>query len=344
MELVIQLYSVRVVAIALLTFCSCSPAGTQGKPQLDPAELLKKAAELSDLRSPGIAPYVLEGRVRVQGSGPKPLEGKYRLLWSSEKQWREEIIFPGYRRLRVGGENKYLQQRTTNYEPKAISDLTRTLDFVSFLQVLPEESPGKLRQRKQGGTLMDCLEIRRKGSIARELCFDAATGALVREQYPSDQPGSLGLITVREYAEFKPWAEKLVPHKVRAMRGSSPAVEFWIESLTPLAAQDPALFRPPADATVWEGCLRPQRATLVERVQPHYPERARTKHEQGTVTLYAVIEKDGSLSNLTVVRSAGSDLDHAALEAVLHWRYRPTTCDGAPVRVETVIDVSFWIQ
>ena len=339
-----RLYIVRVAAIALLTLCSCNPAGTQGKPRLDAVELLKKAAELSDLRLPGIAPYAMEARVRVQGSGPKPVEGKYRLLWSSEKQWREEIIFPGYRRLRVGGESKYLQQRTTNYEPMPISDLTRTLDFVSFLQVLPEESPGKLRQRKQDGTLMDCVEIRYKGSVARELCFDAATGALVRELYPSNQPGSLGLISVREYSEFKPWAGKLVPHKVRAMRGSSPAIECWIESLTPLAAQDPALFTPPADATVWEWCPRPLRATLVDRVQPHYPERAKTKREQGTVTLYAVIEKDGSLSNVTVVRSAGSDLDHAALEAVIHWRYRPTTCDGAAVRVETAIDVSFWMQ
>lgn len=51
--------------------------------------------------------------------------------------------------------------------------------------------------------------------------------------------------------------------------------------------------------------------------QKKYPARAKRRHEEGTVTISFVIYADGSINNLKVVQSSGSQiLDQAALRAI----------------------------
>jgi len=77
------------------------------------------------------------------------------------------------------------------------------------------------------------------------------------------------------------------------------------------------------------------------KVAPHYPESARVMRTQGTVDLYGIIAVDGRVTNLTTVRSAGSDLDRSSLDAVSQWTYRPAMCGTIPVPSETVISVHY---
>lgn len=83
-----------------------------------------------------------------------------------------------------------------------------------------------------------------------------------------------------------------------------------------------------------------QAAKIIQRVQPKYPEIARNEHLQGTVRLHAIIDKDGSISNLVVVKGYCS-LAKASIEAVKNWRYSPTLFNGEPAQVDTTIDVIF---
>jgi TonB family protein len=83
-----------------------------------------------------------------------------------------------------------------------------------------------------------------------------------------------------------------------------------------------------------------QAARLIHRVQPTYPVVAREEHLQGTVTLHALIAKDGSLSHLYVIKGYCS-LSQSALEAVRQWRYSPTLLMGYPVEVDTTIQVIY---
>jgi TonB family protein len=81
---------------------------------------------------------------------------------------------------------------------------------------------------------------------------------------------------------------------------------------------------------------------LFTRVLPVYPKSAKEAGVQGDVTLGAVIGKDGTPLSL-VVKNAGANpqLARAAVEAVSHWRYRPTLLNGDPIGVHTDIQVSF---
>jgi periplasmic protein TonB len=79
---------------------------------------------------------------------------------------------------------------------------------------------------------------------------------------------------------------------------------------------------------------------LVRRVQPNYPPLARQARISGTVVLHAVISKDGSIENLTLV-SGHPMLAPAAIDAVKQWKYKPYLLNGEPVEVDTEVLVNF---
>jgi TonB family protein len=79
---------------------------------------------------------------------------------------------------------------------------------------------------------------------------------------------------------------------------------------------------------------------VLEKTMPDYPLIAKAARVSGTVVLQATISKTGTIENLSVV-SGPPMLQHAALEAVKTWRYRPFLVNGEPVEVQTTINVIF---
>jgi TonB family protein len=73
---------------------------------------------------------------------------------------------------------------------------------------------------------------------------------------------------------------------------------------------------------------------------PVYPPVARAAHMQGTVTLHAIISKEGKMERVEVI-SGPSLLQGAALEAVKQWTYKPYLLNGAPAEVDTTVIVNF---
>ncbi len=79
---------------------------------------------------------------------------------------------------------------------------------------------------------------------------------------------------------------------------------------------------------------------ILTKVSPVYPPEARAQGVSGTVVLHAIIGRDGTIQELSVV--AGNELlQKAALDAVRQWTYRPYLLNGNPVAVDTVINVNF---
>ncbi len=79
---------------------------------------------------------------------------------------------------------------------------------------------------------------------------------------------------------------------------------------------------------------------LLYKPSPNYPAIAREAGVQGTIVLQATISKIGTIENLRVV-SGPALLQHAALDAVKTWRYRPYLLNNLPVEVETTVNVVF---
>ena len=86
-----------------------------------------------------------------------------------------------------------------------------------------------------------------------------------------------------------------------------------------------------------------QQAKLVRQPRPVYPPLAKQARIQGVVKLNAIISRDGTIQNLTVL-SGHPLLVPAAMEAVKQWVYAPTLLNGEPVEVVTQIDVNFTLS
>jgi len=83
-----------------------------------------------------------------------------------------------------------------------------------------------------------------------------------------------------------------------------------------------------------------QQALLVTRIDPVYPVLAKQIRLEGTVVIRAIIAKDGSVQSAEIL-SGHPLLSHAAMDAIVQWRYRPTSLRGEPIEVETLITVIF---
>lgn len=81
----------------------------------------------------------------------------------------------------------------------------------------------------------------------------------------------------------------------------------------------------------------------VAYVPPVYPKIAEAARIEGTVTLEAIIDESGMVTNLRVIGSIPL-LDHAAKEAVSRWRYSPTTLNGQKVPVIMTVRVTFTLK
>jgi|KBSMisStandDraft_5_1062788.scaffolds.fasta_scaffold129791_2 protein TonB len=78
-------------------------------------------------------------------------------------------------------------------------------------------------------------------------------------------------------------------------------------------------------------------------VAPIYPVIARNAHIQGVVILEAVLNAQGGVESVRVLRSVPT-LDEAAMDAVQRWRYTPALLNGQPVPVVMTVTVNFKLQ
>lgn len=104
----------------------------------------------------------------------------------------------------------------------------------------------------------------------------------------------------------------------------------------------PLPVEPPRPATVRVAQL-PEPPRKIVDVRPVYPDIARNARVQGTVTLEAVLDTSGNVTQLRVVHSEPL-LDRAALDAVRQWKYSPTMYGGRPVSVLMTITIRFTLN
>jgi protein TonB len=76
-----------------------------------------------------------------------------------------------------------------------------------------------------------------------------------------------------------------------------------------------------------------------------YPKKARQKGIQGNVYVRFIIEKDGYVSNVEVVRSVDPELDAEAVRVIkMLPRMEPAKVNGKPVRITYTIPISFRLK
>jgi TonB family protein len=91
------------------------------------------------------------------------------------------------------------------------------------------------------------------------------------------------------------------------------------------------------------GLVKPK---LLKQVSPNYPTVARNASVAGDVVLEAVVQPDGKVGDIRIVRSLDKrfGLDQEALRVAKLWRFEPARKDGFPVPVIVEIVVQFRLR
>ena len=97
----------------------------------------------------------------------------------------------------------------------------------------------------------------------------------------------------------------------------------------------PILQRKPQQ--VLEGVVR---GNAITKVKPLHPESAKKMNAYGPVEVRIIISQEGNVIEATAI-SGHLALRSAAMEAARKWFFKPTTVDGVPVKVESMLTFVF---
>ncbi|MEM6792879.1 MAG: TonB family protein [Acidobacteriota bacterium] len=78
--------------------------------------------------------------------------------------------------------------------------------------------------------------------------------------------------------------------------------------------------------------------------QPPFTEEARQARIQGMVIITGIVDEQGDVKNLRVVKGLPLGLDKSAIETIATWKYKPAVFEGRPVAVHFTFTVGFWLQ
>lgn len=84
--------------------------------------------------------------------------------------------------------------------------------------------------------------------------------------------------------------------------------------------------------------------TKIYAPQPRYTEDARKARLEGVVILQTVVDEQGNVVDVKVLKGLGYGLSESAIETVRQWRFEPARRAGQPVAVYFMLTVSFSIQ
>lgn len=121
--------------------------------------------------------------------------------------------------------------------------------------------------------------------------------------------------------------------------------EAEVEAGTIAPTEFPEIYRKPEESVeipvipFWKVEVKP---TPKHQVKPKYPELARKAEIEGTVVVHALVDVDGKIIDVEVIKSSGSaELDKAAVSAAREWLFNPGKQRDRYVRVWVAIPFHF---
>ena len=330
--------SCKTMASALLLIALCRSSACQDGEVLKSRVLV--ALRRCSILTSTMPPYRLTASIVVfDGTGKNPVQGSFELL-HRKSDYRITTIFPQ-------SKSSYLSNSTGKYaaslgDPpyfaaKIIHAFQQPLSYVGF-----DSKPAS--PLKDFSKPVKCVAVTStttqvvRGPVVPEhkVCIDGTSDSLLavvdgNETYIRED--------IREFSDHD------VAHKVRLQLGAITVAEATITRFDMTGLTD-ADFAPDSDMKPTDQLpARIPASVIAGRIIKHenvkYPGAAKAARIQGVVLLHAIIGKDGTIKNLSVISSPDLVLSEAAVKAVNHWTYEPYLLNNEPTEVDTTITVNF---
>jgi len=288
--------------------------------------------------------FQITARVQIIGNQGKSLEGRYQLLWKGPEQWREEITFPAYSEVQIGGKGTVWIQRSTDFIPLRIHELHAALGFGSVagdiegrfgsyvqLGLSPNDKIKKTHSRKENGDKLTCVEVENEQKFSSDICVNDSTGTLLRGSPYKD-------------GDFQPIGGKVFPRFLGFVENGQTVAKVNIDDLIVPGQFPTNSFVPVTGVSPEPGCMNPIPFRRIKSVPPKYPQEARQRQIEGVVAVDLWVGTDGIPKIRKVVAGSNAFLEESAVNAIRESRYEPAECDGKPVQVETVRRVTYTLS
>lgn len=131
------------------------------------------------------------------------------------------------------------------------------------------------------------------------------------------------------------------PEPIRLEDEPEPEIDLPDTDIVFDIPEGPPAREPEGPIRVGGDVLRPEK---ISGPDPQYTEIARKARIQGVVILEAIIDKEGNVRNVKVLKPLPMGLDQAAVDAVTSWKFKPATLNGKPVDVYYNLTVNFRLQ
>ncbi len=254
--------SVLIFACLFLANAAWCPAKEEAA---SPEALISRARLHEDIWTEGTPPTLMRAEIQVSDPKGALVHGDYTLDWVSPSQWRKEIRFPNYERLRVRDAKGYWQKSGLSYEPEIIFQLDTILHLKDAFRVRSKQTLGKIRSRGKAGVRQNCTEVKWTTGTDRIMCFDEANGALVSIEYPRRENQNPPEISRIEYGAFNTVGGKLFPYEIRALKDRKVIAAAKVLEIAKITEENPALFNVPMNGEFWAQCDDMQEAELVDQ-------------------------------------------------------------------------------
>ncbi|SEO88450.1 TonB family C-terminal domain-containing protein [Mucilaginibacter gossypiicola] len=200
--------------------------------------------------------------------------------------------------------------------------------------------PAAAREQRIQGRVIITFIVEKDGSLSSERIVRGITDDLNNEALrviklsPNWKPGMQGNRPVRTQYSV-PISFTLAPSD-DTTKTTAPA-RFSIASVQP---GSDAVFTSVEQVPEFSGGLEAFSKFLMTNLR--YPKAARDNNVQGRVIITFIVEKDGSLSNMKVIRGIGSGCDEEAVRVLsMSPAWKPGIQNGKPVKVQYSVPISF---
>jgi TonB family protein len=279
---------------------------------------------------------------------------------TSERSWIRDFLSS------LPGQVVALSGADRNYSPKprmAFAWITATCLLITVLGtglylrqrgavVMPAATAetNATTESSAGSSTANATESAQPGNNSSSLAAPGVPLIAKTENFPGSQSREFGYSTrasqppaktsslERKMSNGKPLAApSVVRHSPTVIGKEMPPNVAGMNSNT-VAPTTPGIF-----AALMSPGGRVKEAQLVSKSAPNYPIIAKQAGVEGEVTVSAVIDITGKLTNMKIL-SGSPMLQQAALDSLRTWKYEPAFLNDKPVPVQTSITVKFRIH